>query len=55
MGHILFSTYKANWARTDQFVWVMGTQDTMVWPREGGDAAALNRRLLPTLASLMIR
>lgn len=28
------STEKANWAKTQRFVWVMGTKDTMVWPRE---------------------
>lgn len=27
--------WKANWAKTDKFVWVKGTQDTVVWPREG--------------------
>jgi len=27
--------YKANWAKTDKFIWVKGTQDTVVWPREG--------------------
>lgn len=26
---------KANWAKTARFVWVEGTKDTMVWPREG--------------------
>jgi len=29
------TTYKANWAKTSKFVWVMGDADTMVWPREG--------------------
>jgi len=29
------STYKANWAKTSKFVWVEGTEDTVVWPREG--------------------
>jgi palmitoyl-protein thioesterase len=28
-------TYNANWAKTEKFVWVMGTEDTVVWPREG--------------------
>lgn len=27
--------YKANWAKTKKFVWVKGTLDTVVWPREG--------------------
>jgi len=27
--------YKANWAKTEKFVWVKGTEDTVVWPREG--------------------
>merc|ERR1712046_454011 len=27
--------YKANWAKTSKFVWVKGTLDTVVWPREG--------------------
>jgi len=27
--------YKANWAKTSKFVWVKGTEDTVVWPREG--------------------
>jgi len=26
---------KANWAKTSKFVWVRGTEDTMVWPNEG--------------------
>jgi len=28
-------TYKANWAKTEKFIWVKGTLDTVVWPREG--------------------
>jgi len=27
--------YKANWAKTSKFIWVKGTEDTVVWPREG--------------------
>jgi palmitoyl-protein thioesterase len=33
-------TLKDNWAKTSQFVWVLATQDTMVWPREGEQWAA---------------
>ena len=29
------SAEKANWAKTSKFVWVEGTEDTVVWPREG--------------------
>jgi len=28
-------TYKDNWSRTSTFVWVLATEDGMVWPREG--------------------
>ena len=28
-------TLNANWARTQQFVWVMAEDDQMVWPAEG--------------------
>merc|ERR1711935_132038 len=35
-------TYKANWAKTDKFVWVMGTEDTVVWPREGEQWGAMS-------------
>jgi len=28
-------TYKANWAKTEKFIWVKGLKDTVVWPREG--------------------
>lgn len=28
-------TLKENWAKTEQFVWVMANKDNMVWPREG--------------------
>ena len=28
-------TLKDNWSKTKQFVWVLATQDGMVWPREG--------------------
>jgi palmitoyl-protein thioesterase len=27
--------YKQNWAKVQRFVWVKGTKDTVVWPREG--------------------
>ncbi len=27
--------FKANWAKVAKFVWVKGTKDTVVWPREG--------------------
>jgi len=29
------SAEKSNWAKTSKFVWVEGTEDTVVWPREG--------------------
>jgi len=29
------TAWKANYAKTDSFVWVEGTKDTMVYPREG--------------------
>jgi palmitoyl-protein thioesterase len=29
------STYNENWAKTQKFVWVMATQDGMVWPSQG--------------------
>jgi palmitoyl-protein thioesterase len=29
------ATYKANFAKSSKFVWVEGTEDTVVWPREG--------------------
>ena len=28
-------TFKENWAKTQKFVWVMATNDGMVWPKEG--------------------
>ena len=28
-------TLNLNWSRTKQFVWVLATEDGMVWPREG--------------------
>jgi palmitoyl-protein thioesterase len=28
-------TLRENWARTEKFVWIMATEDGMVWPREG--------------------
>ena len=27
--------YKQNWRKVQKFVWVKGTKDTVVWPREG--------------------
>merc|ERR1711934_257922 len=33
--HQVNEQYKANWAKTSRFVWVKGTLDTVVWPREG--------------------
>merc|ERR1712176_654308 len=27
--------YKDNWAKASSFVWVKGTKDTVVWPRDG--------------------
>lgn len=35
-------TLKENWAKTSQFVWVLATQDTMVWPLEGEQWGAPN-------------
>ena len=34
-GDDVDTTRNDNFARTSQFVWVMGTEDTVVWPREG--------------------
>ena len=31
-----------NFAKTDQFVWVLGTEDTVVWPREGEQWRAMD-------------
>lgn len=36
------ATLNANWARTQQFVWVLATEDGMVWPREGEQWGAPN-------------
>ena len=33
-GEALYGS-KANFGKTDTFVWVMGTRDTEVWPRQG--------------------
>ena len=46
------ATYVANWAKTDNFIWVEGTEDTIVWPREGEVWAAMDpkdpwKKLLP--------
>ena len=29
------ATFKENFLKTEQYVWVKGTEDTVVWPREG--------------------
>jgi len=34
-GDVRNSTLNEGFAKTDQFVWVLGTEDTVVWPREG--------------------
>jgi len=34
-GYVVNQTLNENWAKTEQFVWVLATQDGMVWPREG--------------------
>jgi palmitoyl-protein thioesterase len=34
-GETLNQTLKDNWAKTNKFVWVMATQDGMVYPKEG--------------------
>jgi len=34
-GEEVNSDYKANWAKTQKFIWVEGTKDTVVWPRAG--------------------
>jgi palmitoyl-protein thioesterase len=28
-------TLKSNWGKTEQFVWVLATEDGMIWPRDG--------------------
>jgi len=35
------AAYKANYAKTSKFVWIEGTEDTVVWPREGEQWGAL--------------
>jgi len=35
---------KANWAKTDKFIWVMGTKDTVVWPRSGEQWEAVSKK-----------
>jgi len=34
-GETVDPMLNSNFARTESFVWVLGTQDTVVWPREG--------------------
>lgn len=34
-GLVFNQTLKDNWAKTKRFVWIMATQDEMVWPLEG--------------------
>ena len=34
-GNAPMAALKENWAKTDRFIWVKGTRDTVVWPREG--------------------
>lgn len=34
-GNVMNTTLNENFAITDQYVWVLGTEDTVVWPREG--------------------
>jgi len=36
------SAEKANWAKTQKFVWIEGTLDTVVWPREGEQWGAVS-------------
>ena len=43
---------KANWAKSQKFVWVMGTKDSMVWPREGEQWGAVSDDYPHTLAPL---
>ena len=43
---------KANWAKSQKFVWVMGTKDSMVWPREGEQWGAVSADYPHTLAPL---
>ena len=34
-GDAVNQTFNANFAKTEQYVWVLGTEDKVVWPREG--------------------
>jgi palmitoyl-protein thioesterase len=34
-GDFVNTTFNDNFAITEQYVWVLGTEDTVVWPREG--------------------
>ena len=34
-GPVKNATLNENYAKTDQFVWILATEDTIVWPREG--------------------
>ena len=36
------ATFHENWSRTQQFVWILATDDGMVWPREGEHWGAPN-------------
>jgi len=49
------SAHKANWAKTQRFVWVMGTEDTMVWPREGEHWAAPTDKYPKDLSALPMK
>ena len=40
--HSNSSASRHNWLRTQKFVWVRGTKDTVVWPNEGEQWGALN-------------
>ena len=35
------SAEKANWAKVAKFVWIEGTEDTVVWPRAGEQWSAV--------------
>jgi palmitoyl-protein thioesterase len=34
-GRTFNQSLKDNWSKTNKFIWVLATQDAMVWPREG--------------------
>lgn len=34
-GKVVNATFNENWSKTNQFVWIMASEDTIVWPREG--------------------